>query len=101
MFHIPIHQTTDLYLLIENLKSKNIQIHAAEEGQQNNLFETKFDSRIALIIGSEGTGVRKNLKKLADNNVSIPQFGKVNSLNASVSAAIILYEIIRQRKFKE
>ncbi len=86
---------------MENLKDKEVQIHAAEEGQHNNLFETSFDSKIVLIIGSEGTGVRKNLKKLADNNVSIPQFGKVNSLNASVSAAIILYEIVRQRKFKE
>ena len=76
---------------------KNIQVHAAEEGMQNNLFNTAFDSRIALIIGSEGTGVRKNLKKQADNRISIPQFGKVNSLNASVSAAIILYEIVRQR----
>jgi len=96
-FHIPIHLTTDLFVLIENLKNKDIQIHAAEEGIQNNLFSTVFDSKTALIIGSEGTGVRKNLKKLADNSVSIPQFGKVNSLNASVSAAIILYEIVRQR----
>ena len=100
-FHIPIHITTDLFMLIENLKDKDIQIHAAEEGLQNNLFNTVFASKIALIIGSEGTGVRKNLKKLADNNVSIPQFGKVNSLNASVSAAIILYEIVRQRNLKE
>jgi 23S rRNA (guanosine2251-2'-O)-methyltransferase len=99
-FHIPIHITTDLFMLIENLKNKDIQIHAAEEGIQNNLFNTVFASKTALIIGSEGTGVRKNLKKLADNNVSIPQFGKVNSLNASVSAAIILYEIIRQKKTK-
>lgn len=98
VFHIPIHQTSDLFMLIENLKNKEVQIHAAEEGQQNNLFDTNFDSKTALIIGSEGTGVRKNLKKVADNLISIPQFGKVNSLNASVSAAIILYEIVRQRK---
>jgi len=100
-FHIPIHLTTDLFLLIENLKNKDIQIHAAEESLQNNLFNTDFASKVALIIGSEGTGVRKNLKKLADNSVSIPQFGKVNSLNASVSAAIILYEIVRQKNYKE
>ena len=101
VFHIPIHQTHDLFILIENLKNKNIQIHAAEEGLQNNLFNTNFASKIALIIGSEGTGVRKNLKRIADNNVSIPQYGKVNSLNASVSAAIIIFEIVRQRNFKE
>jgi 23S rRNA (guanosine2251-2'-O)-methyltransferase len=101
VFHIPIHLTNNLYLLIENLKAKNVQIHAAEEGQTNNLFNTKFAKKTALIIGSEGSGVRKNLKKLADNIVSIPQFGKVNSLNASVSAAIILFEIIRQKHFKE
>ena len=101
VFHIPIHQTHDLFILIENLKNKNIQIHAAEEGLQNNLFNTNFASKIALIIGSEGTGVRKNLKRIADNNVSIPQYGKVNSLNASVSAAIIIFEIVRQRNFRK
>ena len=101
VFHIPIHQTNDLYLLIEELKSNKIQIIAAEEGQQNNLFKSDIPSKIALIIGSEGKGVRKNLKKLADKNISIPQFGKVNSLNASVSAAVILYEIVRQRNFKD
>jgi 23S rRNA (guanosine2251-2'-O)-methyltransferase len=100
IFHIPIHLSNDLYVLIENLKNKNIQIHAAEEGLQNNLFKTEFAPNCALIIGSEGKGVRKNLKKLADSNVSIPQFGRVNSLNASVSAAIILYEIVRQRNYK-
>ena len=64
------------------------------------IFETNLSLKTALIIGSEGSGVRKNLKRLADQNVSIPQFGKVNSLNASVSAAIILYEIVRQRLTK-
>ena len=86
---------------MESLKSKSIQIIAAEEGQQNNLFKSDFPPKLALIIGSEGKGVRKNLKKLADKNISIPQFGKVNSLNASVSAAVILYEIVRQRNFKD
>jgi 23S rRNA (guanosine2251-2'-O)-methyltransferase len=101
VFHIPIHQTSNLFALIENLKNKNIQIIAAEEGQQNNLFKTDLSSKVALIIGSEGTGVRKNLKNFADRNISIPQFGRVNSLNASVSTAVILYEIIRQRNFRE
>jgi len=97
VFHIPIYRTPDLFFMIETIKTRNIEICAAVEGRQNNLFETVFSQRTGLIIGSEGTGVRTNLKKLADKTVSIPQFGKVNSLNASVSAAVIIYEIVRQR----
>ena len=52
---------------------------------------------IALVVGGEGTGVRSLTKKLCDGVVAIPMFGKVNSLNASVSAGIVLYEAVRQR----
>jgi DNA-directed RNA polymerase beta' subunit len=52
---------------------------------------------IALVVGGEGTGVKPLTKKLCDGVISIPMFGKVNSLNASVSAGIVLYEAVRQR----
>ncbi len=99
VFHLPIHQTNDLFILIDKLKDFDIQIAATVAGQQNNIYQIQFPEKNAIIIGSEGKGVRKNLLKLADTKISIPQFGKVNSLNASVSSAVILYEIVRQKNY--
>lgn len=99
VFHIPIHQTDDLFSFADLLKEKQVQIMAMVAGQKNNIFKTKFSQRLAIIVGSEGKGVRSNLLKYADLKISIPQFGRVNSLNASVSAAIVLYEIVRQQNF--
>ena len=53
---------------------------------------------IALIIGNEGTGIRSELLAMCDKRVTIPQFGQVESLNAAVSAGILLYEVSRQRQ---
>ncbi|MEJ2054216.1 MAG: RNA methyltransferase [Calditrichaceae bacterium] len=58
-----------------------------------------FTIPVALITGSEDKGVRKNIQQLCDGLIQIPQLGKLNSLNASVSTAVILYEIVRQRHF--
>ena len=88
-----------LNISTKELQELGFEIVATEGGRQYNLFKTEFASKTGLIIGSEGTGVRKNLKKLADKTISIPQFGFVNSLNASVSAAVIIYEIVRQKSF--
>ena len=60
--------------------------------------KTNLTGNIALVVGSEGFGVSKLTRKLADGIISIPMFGKINSLNASVSAGIVVYEAIRQRK---
>ena len=98
LFHIPIYLAGDLLTVISELKERNIAVYAAVGNAEQNIYETKFSNDTAVIIGSEGKGVRKNLASLCDTNISIPQYGKINSLNASVSTAIILYEIIRQRK---
>ena len=52
---------------------------------------------IAIVIGSEGEGVHRLTKELADGVLTIPQYGKINSLNASVAAGVVLYEAARQR----
>jgi len=54
---------------------------------------------IAIVIGSEGEGVSKLLEKKSDFVVSIPMYGEIESLNASVAAGLIMYEVVRQRKF--
>ena len=62
------------------------------------MYSASLTGDIALVVGSEGNGVGKLTRKICDGTISIPMFGKVNSLNASVSAGIGIYEVIRQRR---
>lgn len=55
---------------------------------------------IGIVIGSEGSGISKLIKESCDYVLSIPMYGKVDSLNASVAASVMAYEVVRQRKFK-
>ena len=80
---------------IEELKEKGLWIYAADmDGAP--YYDQKFDSPTALVMGSEGNGISRLLKEKCDFVVSIPQYGKVNSLNVSNAAAIIMSEIARQ-----
>lgn len=81
---------------IDDLKKKNIWVYCADmDGQP--WCKTDFSGGCALVIGSEGNGVGRLIKEKCDVTVSLPMRGKVNSLNASVAAGIIMYEIARQR----
>lgn len=94
---VKIAKVTNLNRTIEELKSRNIFVYCADmDGEP--MTKTNLTGNIALVIGSEGFGVSKLTRKVADGIISIPMFGKINSLNASVSAGIVTYEAIRQRK---
>lgn len=94
--YMPIIKVSNLNQTIEELKKQNIWVYAADmDGDV--MYKTNLKGDIALVIGGEGTGVKRLTKELCDSVVQIPMFGKVNSLNASVSAGIVLYEAVRQR----
>ena len=94
--YMPVIKVSNLNQTIEELKKQNIWIYAADmDGSP--MTKTNLKGDIALVVGGEGTGVKSLTKKLCDGVISIPMFGKVNSLNASVSAGIVLYEAVRQR----
>ena len=61
-------------------------------------FSISFPAPLALVIGSEGKGIRRLVKENCDIMVKIPMAGKIKSLNASVAAALLIYEVLRQRK---
>lgn len=65
---------------------------------KQDVFEQDYNMPLAVVIGSEGKGISRLTKEKCDFIVKIPMKGKINSLNASVSAGIIMYEIIRNRK---
>ena len=94
--YMPVIKVNNLNYAIEEMKKQNIWVYAADmDGEQ--MYKTNLKGDIALVVGGEGTGVRDLTKKLCDGVISIPMYGKVNSLNASVSAGIVLYEAVRQR----
>lgn len=94
--YMPVIKVNNLNQAIEEMKKQNIWVYAADmDGEQ--MYKTNLKGDIALVVGGEGTGVRDLTKKLCDGVISIPMYGKVNSLNASVSAGIVLYEAVRQR----
>ncbi len=94
---VRVAKVVNLNRAIEELKSKNIFVYCADmDGEP--MTKTNLTGDIAIVVGSEGFGVSKLTKKLCDGVISIPMFGKINSLNASVSAGIVVYEAIRQRK---
>jgi len=94
--HIKIAKATNLNDAIRLLKDEGFTVFAAETGGTD-IYRTNLKGDIAIVIGSEGEGVHTLTKKLCDAVVSIPLLGKVNSLNASVAAGVVLFEAVRQR----
>ena len=98
--HLPVCRVTNLAHVIGQLQEKGFRVFGADmEGP--NCYETDFTgSPVALVIGNEGEGLRRLVKESCDGTVSIPLVGDLDSLNASVAAGVLLYEVLRQRSFK-
>lgn len=94
--HMRVARVSNLASEIEDLKKKNIWVYCADMDGQS-WCKTDFSGGCALVVGSEGNGVGRLIKEKCDVTVSLPMLGKVNSLNASVAAGIIMYEITKQR----
>jgi 23S rRNA (guanosine2251-2'-O)-methyltransferase len=93
--HIKIAKVTNINDTIRELKERNIWVYATDfDGKAP--FCANLTGNTAIVIGSEGEGIHRLTKELCDDVLTIPQFGNVNSLNASVAAGIILYEVKRQ-----
>ncbi len=93
--YVPITSETNLVRSIDKLKKEGFWVYGADMGGSP-VCKTKFSGKIALVLGSEGKGIRDLVEKNCDFIVSIPTTGKIDSLNISVAAGILLYEIYRQ-----
>ena len=82
--------------MIKRLKQDNVWVYACEAGGEN-VSKVNLTGDIAVVMGSEGEGVGKLTKQICDGIISLPMFGKVNSLNVSTATSAIVYEIVRQR----
>ena len=97
--YIKVCQVTNLTQTLKELKNKGFWVVALELVEGASLYSSiKYDMPIVLVIGSEGKGISRLVLEQADYKVYLPMSGHVNSLNASVSASIMLYEINKYRK---
>jgi TrmH family RNA methyltransferase len=100
IFNIPVVSTARLYLL-DWIREKGVHLVVTAAEAPKSVFDTVFRLPVALVFGNEAHGVSEPLRRAADTVVKIPIYGEAESLNVATSAAICLYEAVRQRKAKE
>lgn len=96
--YMPVAKVTNIANTIEELKEKGVWV-ACTDMDGENYFNADLKGPMAVVIGSEGEGVSRLVKEKCDFTVSIPMYGNISSLNASVAAGLIMYEIVRKRRF--
>ncbi len=97
--YIPVARVTNLRQTIDKLKKEGLWFVSADmDGDV--MYKANLTGPIGLVIGSEGEGVSRLVKEHCDINARIPMKGQIDSLNASVAAGVLMYEIVRQREFK-
>lgn len=95
--HMKIARVSNIPSVLKELKDKGLWVYGAAAGGSSDLWHTDFTGSMALVIGSEGDGIGRLVRENCDFIVNIPMVGKINSLNASAAASIIMYEVLRQR----
>jgi 23S rRNA (guanosine2251-2'-O)-methyltransferase len=96
--YIPVVKVVNIVNTIEELKKNGIWTAAAEAGTGDVYWDADFVRPTALVLGGEDKGVRRLVKERCDYLVSLPLAGRINSLNVSVAAGALLYEVMRQRR---
>lgn len=96
--HMKIARVPNIPSVLKELKNEGVWVYGAAAGGSSELWSTDFTGSCAIVIGSEGDGMGRLVRENCDFIVSIPMAGKINSLNASAAASIIMYEVLRQRR---
>jgi len=97
MEHIPVARVTNIANTIDELKERNVWVVGTEAEATEDYRRLDGSLPIALVIGNEGKGISRLVRKKCDWTVSLPMKGKVSSLNASVACSLLLYEVYRKR----
>ncbi len=94
--HVKVARVTNINTAIDRLKDNGYWVYGAEIGG-GNIYKSNLTGKICLVIGGEDSGVKRLTKTKCDGIVSIPMYGQVNSLNASVACGIAVFEVLRQK----
>lgn len=95
--HLPVHRSPNLKNTLQYLKDSGFSIVAVTEYASEFYYNARFEGPVALILGSEENGISKEYMRWVDQKVKIPMAGKTESLNVSVAAGIMIFEVVRQR----
>ncbi len=95
---VPYIMVSNLARALEKIRQHNVWLLGTSGDSEQTIYQTKVNKRVALIMGSEGKGMRRLTREACDELVSIPMQGSVESLNISVASAVCLYEIRRQQQ---
>ena len=98
IYRVPFYITDDLAETAKELKEKKISLYAAHLKGTMQYDEPDYTGASGFFIGNEGNGLSDDIAALADDYIKIPMEGKVESLNAAISASLLLYEVNRQRR---
>ena len=98
--YVPVVKVVNIVNALEELKKAGVWVAGAEAGGDALYWDADFDRPIALVLGGEDKGVRRLVRERCDYLLSLPLMGNITSLNVSVAAGVLLYEVLRQRRRK-
>jgi len=98
VLHVPVARVANIAGAVETLKKQGVWVVSADVNGEDFL-NIKMDGAVAIVIGGEGEGVGRLIKEKSDHVVKIPMYGQLKSLNASVAAGVLMYEVVRQRRW--
>ncbi|MEK3883830.1 23S rRNA (guanosine(2251)-2'-O)-methyltransferase RlmB [Paenibacillus sp. PL2-23] len=96
--YVPVARVTNLAQTIDKLKEAGVWVAGTDVSAKQDVYKTKFDMPLAIVIGNESKGMGRLIKEKCDFLVKLPMKGQLNSLNASVAAGVLMYEVVRQRR---
>ena len=98
MEYVPVARVTNIVRTMEELKEKGVWMAGTDASGEQDIREARFDMPIGIVIGSEGKGMSRLVRETCDFVVRLPMVGHVNSSNSSVAAALLMFEVMRQRR---
>lgn len=100
LYKIPVCRTGDMPASLKFLRDSGLQLLCASEKAEDSYFNVDLTVPCALIVGAEDKGISPGIIRIADRLIRIPMFGTIRSLNVSVAASLLMYEVVRQREYK-
>ncbi len=101
LFSMPVCRSSNMYNSLRFLKNSGLSVVGASEKSNLNYWQACLTMPLALVMGDEGKGLSNGVVKQADQMIRLPVHGKISSLNVSASAAVLMYEVVRQRRQAE
>lgn len=96
--YVPVARVTNLAQTIDRLKEEGIWIAGTDLQAEQDVYRSNFDMPLGIVIGNEAKGIGRLIREKCDFLVKLPMHGQLNSLNASVAAGVLMYEVVRQRR---